>query len=255
MKQKFALPQINYLVFELVRIKVEDYLNAEYRAEQEEVIFFATKPGTFDYRLTARDAIAQTDNTVFLTKFDFQPERCSITGTFGEAPRLIAGSYMDGWSRLKQFENDIVRKSKKVSTPEDGDQDRYIYALNYYDFWWQRFGHINIQSFAVRGNAQENTQLPRYSCDYIIIGELIDALSKDPLLTSLKYLFGNGGIIDDALTNVNGLLADIEPYLNWAGLAYEGLEAATQLVQGAAGFLSGYDNSNRQIYSKVASLF
>lgn len=255
MKNKFALPQLNYLVFQLVKIKVDDYLNGSYRAEEDETVYFATMPTTFDYRLTGRDAIAQTDSNVFLTRFDYAPERCTITGTFGEKPRAIAGTYLDGWARLKQFEESVIRKSKKVITPPDGDDERYFYALNYYDFWWQRFGQINISSFGVRGNAQENTILPRYSCDFILIGDLIDVQSFDPLLIGLQGLFGQNGIANEAISFINDLLGEAEPYLSKIGVVFEGMEVAQELISGATGFLTGYDNSNKQIYSKIESLF
>lgn len=255
MKNKFTIPQLNYLVFQLVKIKTDDYLKGSYRAEEDEVVYFATMPTTFDYRLAARDAIAQTDSNVFLTRFDYSPERCTITGTFGDAPRLIAGSYMTGWARLKQFEESIIRKSKTVVTPPDGDTDRYFYALNYFDFAWQRFGHINIQSFGVRGNAQENTQLVRYTCDFILIGDLIDVQSYDPLLIGLKGLFGQNGIADEAIGYINDILGSAEPYLNIATLPFDTMNVAQELIAEATGFLTGYDNSNRQIYSRVESLF
>jgi hypothetical protein len=226
---------MNYLVFELVKINTEDYLSGAYRAIQDEVVFFATMPTTFDYRLAARDAIAQTDSNVFLTRFDYSPERCSITGTFGVAPRAVPGallaSGMTGWERLKEFEDSIIKKSKKVVIPPDGDDERYFYALNYYDFYTQKFGHINIQSFGIRSNAQENTQLHRYSCDFVIIGDLIDVQSFDPLLSILEVTLLADNVLDNIDTKIQDYFSE------------------------AKEFLTGYNSINSKIYQKVDSLF
>src|SRR4030042_222834 len=112
MTNKIYLPRLNYIVFELVQINV-DWLENEdnYRAKQVETIYLATHPEQFRFQKIARDAIVQTDKTVFLQKFNYQPEKVRISGTFGDKPRLIAGTYMNGWSRLKQFEEIIIDKS------------------------------------------------------------------------------------------------------------------------------------------------
>ena len=78
MKQNFSLPQLNYLIFELVRINAADYLCGEYSAEPVETVVLAVQPEIFSFQLTARDSITQTDSQVFLNKYDFAPEKCSM---------------------------------------------------------------------------------------------------------------------------------------------------------------------------------
>jgi hypothetical protein len=254
MKNKIALPQIPYIVFELVKIKEEDYQAGRYKAVQDEVVFLAAFPDQFDYSLVARDAVSQTYSNVFLEKYDFAPERCSISGTFGVKQRFIAGTYMDGWSRLKQFENDIIRKSKKVQLgAANGDEERFLYALNYYDFWWQRFGNINISSFRIRGSARENTQLVRYSSDFLIIGDLIDVESNDMLLSGLKSAFGPDGFLDNIYGYANDFLADINT--EKLGIATAGLDVASLLVSEAAGFISGFAGAGKKTYQNIKRLF
>lgn len=251
MKNKFPLPKLNYIAFELVKINVDDYLNSNYTAEAVETVFFATMPEQMSYSLQARDAIQQTNETVFVDKFQFAPERINYSGTFGDMPRMIAGSYMDGYSRLKQFEEDIIRKSKSGEYPLNADQ--FIYGLNFYDFTSGRFGAININSFTVNRNARESTVLDRYRCDFVLIGNLITVNSKDPLLSGLKNLFASGGLADQALDFMNGLLGEADPFLSYAALPFEALGTAADLVKGASGFLSGYANSSG--YANLSNLF
>lgn len=255
MKNRVALPQLTYIVFELVRVNIDDYLAENYRAVSEETVFLAVMPEQVRYANTARDAIAQTDSNVFINRFDLAPERVSISGTFGDLPRLISGTYMDGWSRLQQFEKDIVKKSKRIELPTTGDDARYLYMLNYYDFWWQRFGSANIASFEVRGNAREISTLPRYSCDLMLVGDLIDVQSRDLLLLSLKELFAPGGFIADAFEKINEMLGDAAPYLQIATIPYDNLGLALQTVNQATEFIQGYSGANQKIYQNVERLF
>jgi hypothetical protein len=249
---KFAIPRLDYVVFELVKIDAGDYLSKTFRAEAVDTVFLTVLPESFRYSLQGRDAITQTDSEVFKNKFDFAPERCVISGSFLKLPRMISGTFMDGWSRLRQFEQ-LLKDSKKVTLPKDGT--KYLYELNYYDFMWQRFGNINVNSYSVNGDSRINTSLERYSAEFIIAGPLIDVLSTDYLLEGLKLTFATGGMIDFALQSVNGLLASIAPDLQIATLGIDALTAASGLAQGAESFLSGYSTGGKQVYQQVASLF
>lgn len=253
MKNSIALPKLNYIVFELVKVDVEDYLNEDYRAITEETIYLAVMPNDFSYRLAARDAITQTQKRVFINKYNYQPEKCSISGHFGYRPRLIAGTAMDGYSRLAQFENEIVRRSKENDFPSE--PSKYVYALNYYDFWNHRFGNINIDSWRLNGNARRNTHLPFYNIEFIIMGDIIASETRDVILIGLKALFANGGLVDQGLDFVNDLLGQIEPITSIAGAGLESLRTANQLVGGAQSFLSGYSGLTNQSYSNVFGLF
>ncbi len=253
MINRLTVPQLNYIVFELVKIDLNAYLQQNYRAAQVDVEFLAVMPSSFDYRLVSRDAITQSDSSVFVNKLKFSPERCSIRGTFGYQTRLIDGSFMTGWQRLKAFQDNIVKLSKESSAPNDAQ--RFIYAVNYYDFWWQKFGSINISTWNIRGDANQNSVLPNYSLDFIIIGDLIKAQSKDLMLAGLTSLFAPGGIVDAAISDVNGILAQADPFLSIATLPYDGLQTATNLVSDAQGFLGALSNGGQQVYQNVASVF
>ena len=188
-----------YIVFELLRIKIDDYVDENYVAESVDTIYLQTFPEQYDFRLRARDAMTQTDSEVFINKYDFAPERLSFNGTFGVKDRGM----MSGYNRLKQFEKEIIRRSKTASLPNAGDGERFIYVVNFYGFEFGKFGNINVSTWNTRGNARENSDLIKYSFEFDIIGKLVKTNSKDPLLTALNEVFGEDGLIADALDYVN----------------------------------------------------
>lgn len=253
MLNRLSIPQISAVVFELVKVNIDQYAAKNYRAEQIQVVYLAVLPESIRYSLMSRDQIQKTENTTIVNKLSYSPQLVQLRGTFGKKPRLIAGSYLNGWDRLMQFKENIVKLSKESSLPND--PQRYIYALNFYDFQWQEFGSINIQSFDIRGEARENTQLPRYDITFYLIGDLIKAQSNDPLLFALQSLFVPGGIVSNVIGDVNQILGDASPFLQYATLPIDGLGAAVNLVTDAQSFVSGYANSNQGIYNNLASIF
>lgn len=243
---------MNYIVFELVLIDVDKYKSDEngYRAEQSDTIYLAVIPEQFNFSLVARDAIVKTDNRVFLQKFSFMPERVRISGTFGDKPRLVAGTYMDGWTRLRQFRETIVEKSKTVE-----QSGKYIYALNYYDFIWQKFGSIDIRDFQITGNARANTNLPNYSCDFIMIGDLIKVNGTDAVLIMLNKLIGENGFIQAGVDFINAGFDFIQPAVEGIGGATELLATTNDLVQSAFGFIQSSGGLGETIWQDAGNLF
>jgi hypothetical protein len=180
---KSRIPRIPTIVFELVKIdakKIAEENPENYRAKQENYISLQVLPESFNSGLRSRDNITQT-NKVFVQKFTPQPEMIRLSGTFGdqESALSVAGINitLDGWGRLIQFE-EMVKKSMKIDSNS-------IYAINYYDFLFQRFGAININSFNISANASENTNLVRYNLEFPIIGKLIDVEPGAALTSTL----------------------------------------------------------------------
>lgn len=251
MKNKVYIPQINYLVFELVRIDVDLYKSetASYRAEQVETIYLATLPTQFDYDKTGRDSITKTGDKTFVQKFSYMPIRGRISGTFGERPRIIAGTYLDGWARLRQFDETIIDKSKDVSS------GKYIYTLNYYDFIWQKFGEINIRGFKINGNAQQNAKLPNYSCDFEIVGDLVKVNSKDPILGWLNTTFGESSLASSITGVINTGLEAIQPALTLVGVGVEMINTTVSLVSNASSYIQNTGGFGQALHTDVGSLF
>jgi len=232
MKLNFAIPILPYICFELVKVNIEDYAKQNFVAISIDTIYLVTFPESFDSRLRSRDAITQTDSEVFLNKYDYTPQRISLSGTFGVKRRML----MTGWDRLKQFEQQIIKRSKTASLP-DGDQERFIYAVNYYNFLMGQFGNINVSSWATRGNARTNSDLINYNFEFDIIGKLVKTDSMDPILLTLNTMFGDDGLIAGALSYVND--GEIAGKITQALVSIGQFGSATGISMGAFGSEAG----------------
>lgn len=176
---QLEIPRLDFIVFELIEIDVEKLKKSTtYKPDVLSVVDLAIMPEALNYSIQSRDAVVQTDKKVFVQRYNYAPEKVYFSGTFGEDKRLVGGKWLDGWQRLKQFETLFVKLSKSY---EKGK----IYAINYYDFMFQRFGAINIESWKLSANARTNTQLINYSLEFSIVDKLITTTTKDAIL---KYL-------------------------------------------------------------------
>lgn len=266
MRNKISIARIPYIVFELISINIEDYAKSSgYVAEQIETVYLAVLPEQINYRLQSRDAISQTYEDVFQTKFAFAPERCRLSGTFGDKHRYIAGTLMDGWDRLKQFQEDIVKASKKAGmidndaglNTEPNKGGLYIHAVNYYDFIFQKFGTIDINTWQVSGNALVNTNLIRYDCEFSIIGDLILSDSKDPLLASLNALFGEeGSLLSEITDGINDILGSDTIYeiTSTIGAVTGTMDAVFPLLQSVFSVATNVSRTVKQGYRDVVSM-
>jgi hypothetical protein len=215
MIQKFSIPKAEYVVFQLVS------LDSSTTVTVIDTIYLALLPNNFGYGLQSRDSIVKTHSQVFTNAVDYAPEKVRISGTFGQRPRYMAGTYMDGWSRLKQFEDTIVRKSKT----RDGDTH---YAINYYDYVFQRFGSINIGDWSIDGNADSNAQLVPYALNFVITGDLILVDNTDPLLYMLQKVYSPvDGIYKSIVAAADSLAAS----LAIVSIAAEIVEIASVLTE------------------------
>jgi hypothetical protein len=206
MKQQFYPPRLNYLVFELIKIDTAKYRtnpNDSSAFTQEDVIYLAVKPDSINYQIQKRNYVLQSLNSTFITKYSYQPERCSLGGVFGHERRYVYGSYMTGWERLRQFTDNIINKSNEI------DSGKSLYFINYYDFNFQKYSVIDINSWSLNGNASTHSIMPRYSLDFILLGELITPLTnKDSLLNMLVKMYLPGGQISNQLESLSFTLPE-----------------------------------------------
>ncbi len=229
MKQKFAIPRADYVVFQLVSMTANST-----QIEVIDTIYLALLPENFSYGLQSRDSITKTHSTTFINQVDLAPERVRISGIFGQERRLMAGTYMDGWSRLKQFEETIVRQSKQ------NDNGTY-YSINYYDYLFQRFGTINISDWSIDGNAASNTRMIKYSLNFVITGDLVLVKEQDNMLTALQYVYSPvDGIYKKLIDEAESLIADSPMISEGLEILQITMEAASALVDVACVISSAY---------------
>lgn len=166
-RQKVTIPRKSYILFELIKIDKLKYRSNDPAAfTQEDVIHLAVLPENLNYSKTSRDYVMQGAEDFFVTKYSPAAEKCSLNGYFGDTRRLVAGTYMTGWDRLIQFQDTIFEKSKLLTANE-------MYVVNYYDFLMQKFGVINLNNWNLSGSARTNTNMPRYSTEFVLLGDLI----------------------------------------------------------------------------------
>lgn len=212
-------PRMEFIVFELLEIDIKkQQADSNYKPKVMKTIDLAVIPESLQYRLQSRDSVSQTEKDVYVQRFEMAPEKVTFSGTFGDDKRMVGIEWLDGWQRLQQFEQFIVRNSKKS---EEGK----VYAVNYYDFLFQRFGAINIDSWALTANARNNTNLINYSLDFTIVGELITTTTKLPILSNLML-----GMVDRVFNA--GLMANIMV----TGVDYEAV--ALDIASGLDGALT-----------------
>lgn len=223
-----TLPPLPYVIFELLRFKVDDVTRTGDiigAAESVDVIVMDVLPTRFTYEFTGKNginsALGDGNNTVI--RGGEAPRRITLQGTFGQRYISRGGVTRNGYERLQQFKN-LARKSLSVndSFPENlPDSFRYVYGMNYYDFNERYWEAINIESFMIEKDARTHSIVPTYSVKMIGLGKIIDAIPKDPLLRNLKIAIkvqeeldkiNNEilGVLENELDFIPEILADIE---------------------------------------------
>ena len=199
------LPQIPYIAFELVKVNMVHYMNKKnYKADQVALVSMKILPEQMDYELTGRDAITQTDKKIFKQGYYWGPQKVTYRGSFLNDYEETDGILLDGYGRLKRFEENIIYLGKE--TEEAG---KYMYMINFYDFYLHRFGVINTDKWHLSGNGKENTNLLRYDLSFRIIGDLMSVNIVDALIGNILTAgFGGGFTISTVLLDSGITLAD-----------------------------------------------
>lgn len=251
------MPKIPYIVFELVSIDIEAAKSqSDYKAKQIDTIYMATMPQRQTSNIQGRDAIAQTTDDVFVTQFKAAPENVRLSGTFGYQPRLIGGTFLDGWTRLRQFKERIVLKklvdydNTEQTLISELDQNKIILVVNCYDFYHQRFGSITMQDFRFDIDATRNTNLVNYDFNFRITGDLIETAESfgegDPLLASLNTALGPEAqaFLDE---NINSALAKAYTVTKWLGMI-DVVSAALTAVKEVINIANNYATGAKREY-------
>lgn len=223
---KLNIPRVEAIVFELVEIDTQQAMsNSNYKPSVVKAVELAVLPEALNYRLRSRDALAQTEKNIYVQRFGLAPEHVTFTGSFGDDKRLVGTEWLDGWERLKQFEDEIFKKSKDINANK-------IYAVNYYDFLFQRFGVVNLESWSLSGNARNNANLINYTLEFTIVDKLY-VVAPDLQLKNLTQALLNRTINLELSKNLSAkglLIAGIDTIFE---VAY-GLEQVTDWIVGLA---------------------
>lgn len=193
------LQRADAVVFQLLRKNLAAKDAASRTWEEVKVVALAVKPTYIEYRYPNRAQVNQTsERGIFVDKFGMGMVHVEMAGTFGSKPRRTGLQMKDGYTRLIEFRDEIVRKSNRVNDELDQKEGKrligkntvdanakYVYAVNYYDFIYDEMFAINIEHFSIRPDATVNTMLPHYRLSFQEIGDTFKVESKDGLLRTL----------------------------------------------------------------------
>jgi hypothetical protein len=195
----------NVLIFQLLRKNLAG-INEPARIWNEvKVVTLAVQPSFIDYNYRGRSQINQTqERSGFVDKYGMLFTQVNMGGSFGSKPRRVGLSLKDGYTRLIEFRDEIVRKSNRVNDELDLQEmntfaptnaygqklqadinARYVYAINFYDFINDEMFAIDISNFNIRLDAGYNTVLPTYKLGFQEIGDTIKIDTKDGVLKAL----------------------------------------------------------------------
>ncbi len=190
------------VIFQLLRKNLAG-INEPARIWNEvKVVTLAVKPSFIDYNYRGRSQINQTqERSGFVDKYGMLFTQVNMGGSFGVLPRRVGLSLKDGYTRLIEFRDEIVKKSNRVNDALDQKElnavaptnaygqtlqadtnARYVYAINFYDFINDEMFAIDISNFNIRLDAAFNTVMPTYKLGFQEIGDIIQVATKDGVL-------------------------------------------------------------------------
>jgi hypothetical protein len=192
----------NAIIFQLLRKNLAGQDDVARSWKEIKVVTLAVQPSYIDYNYRGRSQINQTqERKGFIDKYGMLFTQVNMGGSFGSKPRLIGLSLKDGYTRLIEFRDEIVRKSNRVDDELDQQEGqssifantvninaKYVYAINFYDFINDEMFAIDISSFNIRLDAGFNTVLPTYKLGFQEIGDTIKVETKDGVLRALLLI-------------------------------------------------------------------
>ena len=218
----------NYIIFQLLRKNLAGNDDSSRAWQEIDVMTLAVNPSYIDYNYRNRSQVNQTqERKGFVDKFGMMFTQVDMGGTFGSKARRVGLSLQDGYTRLINFRDGMVKKSNRVNDELDNKESqsilfggsadanaRYVYAVNFYDFINNEMFAIDISTFNIRLDSAFNTVLPTYKLAFQEIGDIIKVSTKDGVLRAAlavsSVMSTAQNIINDALSYIgsNSLFQD-----------------------------------------------
>lgn len=224
------LQMADAIVFQVIR---KD-LAAESKWEEVDVYPLAVKPATADYTYASRTKMVQTTHkSAFIDRFGLQPIPITLAGSFGIQPRAAGINFKDGYTRLLEFRDEVVKLTNSVDNAlvvngaypsislSAKANAKYVYAVNFYDFIYNEMYAINIDSFNINVSATYNPFEPRYSLSFTAFGPPIatNAPTKDALLMALMQVSAIVTSIEDQANALSDVISGNAVIQNVASVA------------------------------------
>jgi hypothetical protein len=203
--------RIPYFLFQVVAIRPEvtktddgkEVVDYTITSVEEQVL--AVKPSSIRYSEKGTAYVGFTlDNKMFIDEPGILPNSIVAQGTFGARPRRVGGQMLTPFTRFRLFRDKVFRLSKAVdadtaakivwgiSNADDISQtylrnvvgDKVVYAVNFFDFYFDESYAVYIDSFDRSGQAQKGDWID-YTISMKGLGEPLRAIPRDPLALAL----------------------------------------------------------------------
>jgi len=146
-----------------------------YTRTEVETFGFKTRPNAISYQDKAGSSFLVRRSGFHSDESGIIGTTVSIKGVSGVEPRRVGPKMLDGWARLKAFRDRIFRLSHTIDPTEQArllynvdnpdtvlkyDRARLVigrdvkYVVNWYDFWNDRAGVVDIMTFADSSSAK-----------------------------------------------------------------------------------------------------
>lgn len=252
----------NAIVFQLLRKNLAGFDEPARIWKEVKVITLAVQPTYIDYNYRGRSQVNQTqERKGFVDKFGMLFTQVNMGGSFGSAPRRVGLSLKDGYTRLIEFRDEMVRKSNRVNDELDQKEAtnanvqniygqtlqpdinaRYVYAVNFYDFINDEMFAIDINNFNIRLDAGYNTVLPTYKMGFQEIGDTIKVDTKDGVLRALLWMSEGISAVQNELDFATNYIASTEIF-QMAELSVSFVEQISFQMESLSGVLTSYSDA------------
>ncbi len=219
------LKKSDAIVFQLLRKNLAGIDEPARIWKEIKVVTLAVKPSFIDYNYRNRSQINQTqERSGFVDKYGMLFTQVNMGGSFGIQPRRVGLSLKDGYTRLMEFRDEIVKKSNRVNDELDQKEGtsqifggnnlgsdanaKYVYAVNFYDFINNEMFAIDITTFSIRLDSAFNTVLPTYKLGFQEIGDIIKVNTMDGVLRALLAVSSVMDTIENEINYASNYITD-----------------------------------------------
>jgi hypothetical protein len=255
----------DYVIFQLLRKNLAGIDSTARNWTEVKVVTLAVNPSYIDYNYRGRSQINQTqERSGFVDKYGMLFTQVNMGGSFGVKPRRVGLSLKDGYTRLIEFRDEIVKKSNRVNDELDQKEAsnslifkntadtnaKYVYAINFYDFINDEMFAIDISTFNIRLDASFNTVLPTYKLGFQEIGDIIKTDTKDGVLKALLLVSSTIDTVQNELDAAVNIISS-NPIFQTAEFALQlGTELFNQ-IDNLSNVLGSYRNAINGVGAEI----
>jgi hypothetical protein len=140
----------------------------------------------------------------------------------------------------------VFKRLQQARPIKQDGENKYVYALNYYDFIYDERFAVNLESFIPEVSARRNPFEPTYSLSFTSTGPIQTVQTKDGLLATLLTFSDFLTMAQDGLTGAMDALQAIpivSAVMFGANAALTGLYTLSNLAANLSSLSSKFTNA------------